>query len=66
MKSAKEILASISVYSNTSNGGILTFGDGGAWELFKDCPGFGFSLTIVWNTIKPCWNQWNGISLVAL
>uniref|UniRef100_U7E145 Uncharacterized protein n=1 Tax=Populus trichocarpa TaxID=3694 RepID=U7E145_POPTR len=38
VRMAKEILASISVYSNTSNGGILTFGDGGAWELFKDCP----------------------------
>ena len=42
VRTTKEILASISVYSNTSNGGILTFGDGGAWELFKDCPGFGF------------------------
>lgn len=42
VKTAKEILASISVYSNPSNGGLLTFGDGGAWELFKDCPGFGF------------------------
>ena len=42
VRTAKEILASIFVYSNTSNGGILTFGDGGAWELFKDCPAFGF------------------------
>ena len=42
VRTAKEILASISVNSNASNGGIVTFGDGGAWELFKDCPGFGF------------------------
>ena len=66
VRMAKEILASISVYSNTSNRGILTFGDGGAWELFKDCPGLDFSLTIVCNIIKPCWNQSNGSSLIAL
>ncbi|CAK7343800.1 unnamed protein product [Dovyalis caffra] len=42
VRTAKEILANISVYSNTSSGGgILTFGDGGGWELSKDCPGFG-------------------------